>query len=140
MLHDAIIIGGSYSGMAAALQLARARRRVLVVDAGQRRNRFARYSHGFLTQDGEPPDAIAARAREQLMRYPTVTWIEGAAKSAVTAENGFQVQLAGGARHDGRRLVLATGVADELPDLPGLRERWGSSVFLCPYCDGYELA
>ena len=140
MLLDAIIIGGSYSGMAAALQLARARRHVLVVDAGQRRNRFARHSHGFLTQDGEPPGAIAARAREQLMRYPTVTWIEGTVRSAAAAKGGFQVQLEGGAQHDGRRLVLATGVADELPDLPGLRERWGISVFLCPYCDGYELA
>lgn len=140
MLHDAIIIGGSYSGMAAALQLARARRSVLVLDSGQRRNRFASHSHGFLTQDGEPPGAIAAHAREQLMQYPTVTWTEGEARSAATAEGGFRVQLEGGAKHDGRRLVLATGVKDELPDLPGLRERWGKSVFLCPYCDGYELA
>jgi thioredoxin reductase len=140
MLHDAIIIGGSYSGMAAALQLARARRQVLVVDAGQRRNRFAGHSHGFLTHDGEPPGAIAARAREQLLRYPTVTWVQGTVRSAALEGAGFQVALEGGARHDGRRLVLATGVADELPNLPGLRERWGTSVFLCPYCDGYELA
>ncbi|WP_043839121.1 NAD(P)/FAD-dependent oxidoreductase [Muricoccus aerilatus] len=139
MLHDAIIIGGSYGGMAAALQLARARRQVLVVDAGHRRNRFAKHSHGFLTRDGEPPGAIAECAREQLLKYPTVTWIEGTVGSAVAAEDGFQVLLEGGGQHGGRRLVLATGVTDELPDLPGLRERWGASVFLCPYCDGYEL-
>ncbi|MCI0755061.1 NAD(P)/FAD-dependent oxidoreductase [Teichococcus vastitatis] len=140
MLHDAIIIGGSYSGMAAALQLARARRQVLIVDAGQRRNRFTEHSHGFLTQDGAPPGAIAERAREQLLRYPTVTWIEGTVTAAALARDGFEVKLEAGERHGGRRLVLATGVADELPELPGLRERWGTSVFLCPYCDGYELA
>jgi thioredoxin reductase len=139
MLHDAIVIGGSYSGMAAALQLARARRQVLVVDAGQRRNRFAKHSHGFLTQDGEPPGAIAERAREQLLAYPTVTWINGTAKAAYGTTGRFELQLEGGGRHEARRLVLAVGVSDELPDLPGLRERWGTSVFLCPYCDGYEL-
>jgi thioredoxin reductase len=139
MLHDAIIVGGSYGGMAAALQLARARRRVLVVDAGQRRNRFASHSHGFLSRDGEPPGAIAAEARAQLLAYPGVTWIGGMVASAAPAEEGFRVRLEGGEQHEARRLVLAIGVVDSLPDLPGLRERWGSSVFLCPYCDGYEL-
>jgi thioredoxin reductase len=102
--------------MAAALQLTRARRWVLIVDAGQRRNRFAEHSHGFLTQDGAPPGAIAERAREQLLRYPTVTWIEGTVTAAALARDGFEVQLEAGERHGGRRLVLATSVADELPD------------------------
>ncbi|WBV41407.1 NAD(P)/FAD-dependent oxidoreductase [Pseudoroseomonas cervicalis] len=141
MLHDAIIIGGSYAGMAAALQLARARRHVLVIDAGQRRNRFAAHSHGFLTQDGEPPGAIAERARAQLLAYPSVAWREGKAVAAAQPVPGrFAVALEDGALHEARRLVLATGVTDLLPELPGLAERWGRSVFLCPYCDGYELA
>lgn len=77
MNHDVIVVGGSYSGMAATLQLVRARRSVLVIDAGQRRNRFASHSHGFLGQDGVPPGEIAANARRQLEAYPTLTWLEG---------------------------------------------------------------
>ncbi|MGX9961701.1 NAD(P)/FAD-dependent oxidoreductase [Roseomonas sp. F4] len=139
MRHDAIIIGGSYAGMAAALQLARARRQVLVVDAGQRRNRFAAESHGFLGQDGVAPGEIADQARAQLLRYPTVTWAADSATRAAVEAEGFRVELASGAMAQGRRLLLATGVVDILPELPGLAERWGRSVFLCPYCDGYEL-
>lgn len=139
MLHDVVIVGGSYSGMAAALQLARARKDVVVVDAGQRRNRFANASHGFLGQDGQPPGAIADQARAQLLAYPTVTWIEGKAMTAA-AENGqFRLALESGEEHTARRLLLATGVVDNLPDVPGLQERWGRSVYQCPYCDGYEL-
>jgi thioredoxin reductase len=140
MRHDAIIIGGSYAGMAAALQLARARRSVAVVDAGLRRNRFAAHSHGFLGQDGVAPGEIARQARDQLLAYPSVTWFEGSADTAVAITDGFRVTLAGGVVLEAARLVLATGVADSLPDLPGLAERWGRSVFPCPYCDGYELA
>ena len=137
--HDAIIIGGSYAGMAAALQLARARRRVLVIDEGVRRNRFASHSHGFLGQDGRPPVDIAAEAREQLMRYPTVTWKTGRAENAARTAEGFQITDSQGTGHRGRRLLLAVGVVDELPEIPGLQERWGRSVFHCPYCHGYEL-
>lgn len=136
---DAIVIGGSYAGMSAAMQLARARRRVLVIDAGQRRNRFAVHSHGFLTQDGSEAAAIAAQGRAQLLKYPNITWIEGAATSAMARGDGFAVTLASGEAVSGTRLVLATGVADELPPVEGLRERWGRSVFHCPYCHGYEL-
>ncbi|ODN68879.1 NAD(P)/FAD-dependent oxidoreductase [Methylobrevis pamukkalensis] len=139
MRHDAVIIGGSYAGMSAALQLARARRTVLVVDAGRRRNRFAHAAHGFLGSDGEAPGAIAERARTQLLRYPTVTWIEGDVSGAHPIDDGFRVRVEGGDTHEGRRLVLATGVVDTLPEIPGLAERWGRSVFMCPYCDGYEL-
>lgn len=139
MKHDVIIIGGSYSGMAAALQLLRARRRVLIVDAGQRRNRFASHSHGFLGQDGVDPAVIWAGAREQLLRYPTLTWIEGTAAEAGGAMDAFHVVLEDASRHEGRRLLLATGVRDDLPGIPGLAERWGRSVFQCPYCHGYEL-
>lgn len=140
MHYDAIVIGGSYSGLAAATQLARARRRVLVVDAGQRRNRFAEHSHGFLTQDGTPAADIAAQGRAQLMAYPTVEWREGQVTAAERAGQGFRVEVDGlPDAIEARRLVLATGVIDHLPEVPGLAERWGRHVFHCPYCHGYEL-
>jgi thioredoxin reductase len=136
---DVIVIGGSYAGLSAATQLARARRRVLVVDAGQRRNRYARHSHGFLGQDGREAAAIVADARAQLLKYPTVRWLEGTATQAARTERGFRVALQDGSAFQSLRLVLATGVVDELPPIPGLAERWGSSAFHCPYCHGYEL-
>jgi thioredoxin reductase len=137
-MYDVIIIGGSYAGMSAALQLARARRRVLVLDAGQRRNRFVRHSHGFLGQDGQTPEAIAAKGRADVLAYPTVTWQEAEATEAGRIPAGFIVR-AGSDEHGGKRIILATGVVDELPAVPGLSERWGQTVFHCPYCDGYEL-
>ena len=139
MQYDVIIVGGSYAGLSAALPLARARRRVLVVDDGQRRNRFATHAHGLLTQDGRDPAAIAADGRQQLMRYPTVTWRDGRVVSARAVVDGFVIKLSGQPEQTTRRLVLATGVQDRLPDLPGLADRWGRSVFHCPYCHGYEL-
>jgi thioredoxin reductase len=139
MMFDAIIVGGSYAGQSAALQLARARRSILVIDGGRRRNRFAEASHGFLTQDGRAPGAITAASRAQLMAYPTVEWIDGEARSAARTADGFEVTTTGDARYQGRRMVLATGVVDRLPTIPGLVERWGRSVFHCPYCHGYEL-
>lgn len=138
-MDDVIVVGGSYAGISAALQIARARRRVLVIDAGVRRNRFAASSHGFLGQDGRAPAEIAAAGRAELLAYPTVTWLEGAATQAESTAEGFTVSLASGERYEGRRLVLAVGVADELPDIPGVAERWGSHIFHCPYCHGYEL-
>ncbi|MDO7896968.1 NAD(P)/FAD-dependent oxidoreductase [Pseudomonas citrulli] len=139
MLYDVIIAGGSYAGLSAALQLARARRNVLVIDAGQRRNRFAASSHGFLGQDGRAPGDIAEDARRQLMAYPTVQWLASMAIAARQGTGGFTVDTADGNRHRARRLLLATGVIDDLPPVEGLAERWGKSVFHCPYCHGYEL-
>ncbi|WP_445490106.1 NAD(P)/FAD-dependent oxidoreductase [Rhodopseudomonas sp. RCAM05734] len=139
MTFDAIVVGGSYAGLSAALQLARARRRVLVMDSGQRRNRFAAHAHGFLGHDGRPPGDIAADARAQLLAYPTVEWADTKATSGEGATGSFSIGTATGARYYGRRVILAVGVADTLPALPGLAERWGKTVFHCPYCDGYEL-
>lgn len=139
MQHDVIVVGGSYAGMAAALQLLRARRTVLVIDAGLRRNRFASHSHGFLGQDGADPAEIAASARAQLMAYPTLTWIDGRAESAAGIKDAFSVTTADGGRHEGRRLLFALGVTDRLPEIDGMAERWGRSIFHCPYCHGYEL-
>ena len=138
-MQDVIVIGGSYAGMAAALQLLRARRKVLIIDAGERRNRFASHSHGFLSQDGVDPAVIHANARDQLTAYPTLEWVEGRAIAASGQKDEFVVETAGGNQHRGRRLLFAMGVRDELPKVPGLADRWGRSVFHCPYCHGYEL-
>lgn len=138
-MQDVIVIGGSYAGMAAALQLLRARRKVLVIDAGQRRNRFASQSHGFLGQDGVDPGVIHAQAKAQLLAYPTLTWTTGTASSISGTKDDFRVVTAAGETVAGRRILLATGVVDHLPAIDGLTERWGKSVFHCPYCHGYEL-
>lgn len=139
MQYDVIVVGGSHAGMAAALQLVRARRAVLVIDAGQRRNRFAHESHGFLGQDGAEPGEIAANARRQLERYPTLRWIDGNVLAIAGSRDDFEVTTADDNVHRSRRILLATGVADQLPEIEGLAERWGRSVFHCPYCHGYEL-
>jgi Thioredoxin reductase len=139
MVYDVIIVGGSYSGISAGLQLARARRKVLVIDAGQRRNRFAHSSHGFLGQDGRNPGTIASEARAQLLAYPTVEWMSQPAIQAKTEDGGYVITAANGEQFAARRLILATGVVDELPEISGLSERWGQRVFHCPYCHGYEL-
>ena len=140
MHYDVIIIGGSFAGLSAAMQLTRARRNVLLIDAARPRNRYAAHAHGFLGQDGVPPHEIVARAREQLARYPSVTFLDGEAVQAAARDAGFEVVLAGGQRVNGARLILATGMRDELPSLPGLQDRWGQTVLHCPYCHGYEVA
>ncbi len=139
MSHDAIIVGGSFAGLSAAMQLARARRRVLVIDAGLPRNRFAATSHGFLGQDCRSPRDIIHDARHQLTRYPTVEFIHMDAVAARQADDGFAVELTDGRELSGQRLVLATGVKDELPAITGIAERWGATVLHCPYCHGYEV-
>jgi len=140
MTYDAIVVGGSFAGLAAATQLARAHRSVLVVDAGLRRNRFAPASHGFLGQDGRAPGDIIADGRRQLLAYPSVRIVEDTAEAARATADGFALRLANGGEIAAGRLVLATGVTDTLPAIPGLAERWGRSVHHCPYCDGYEIA
>ncbi|MGE7956211.1 NAD(P)/FAD-dependent oxidoreductase [Pseudomonas sp. NPDC089530] len=140
MDYHVIIVGGSYAGISAGLQLARARRRVLVIDAAERRNRFAGTSHGFLGQDGRSPGRIAEEAREQLLAYPTVEWLADTATEVGKDAEGFWLSTRGGQRHRAQRLILASGVIDELPRIDGLAERWGQSVFHCPYCHAYELA
>jgi thioredoxin reductase len=137
-MYDVIIIGGSYAGISAAMQLGRARRPTLVIDAGRRRNRFAASSHGFLGADGRDPAAIAAAGKAEVLAYSSVTWIEGTATEARRADGEFVVR-AGDTEHAGRRVVLALGVRDEWPNVPGVEERWGKSIFHCPYCHGYEL-
>ncbi|WP_298959346.1 NAD(P)/FAD-dependent oxidoreductase [uncultured Methylobacterium sp.] len=139
MRFDAIVVGGSFAGLAAATYIARGRRSVCVIDAGRPRNRFSAASHGVLGQDGSNPLAMLAAARAQLGRYPGVTFVDGEAVDA-SAGHDVAVTLATGATLSGARLVLAYGISDVLPDLPGLAERWGRSVLHCPYCHGYEFA
>lgn len=138
MNYDVIVVGGSYAGIAAALQLLRARRSLLIIDAGKRRNRTASHAHGFLAQDGVDPAELARVARTQLMAYPTLTWVDGEAELVTGVRDEFRVTRQG-QTYSGRRLLFATGVQDQLPEIQGLQERWGRSVFHCPYCHGYEL-
>lgn len=140
MSYDVIVIGGSFAGQSAAMQLARARRRVLVVDGGKPRNRFAETSHGFLCQDGKAPATIIDEASRQLAAYPTVTQMQGEAVQARRVKNQFSISLADGRQTLAARVVLAIGVRDELPDIAGIEKRWGKSVLHCPYCHGYEVA
>ncbi|KQV32663.1 thioredoxin reductase [Rhizobium sp. Root1203] len=140
MSYDVIVIGGSFAGQSAAMQLARARRKVLVVDGGKPRNRFAETSHGFLGQDGRTPAAIIGEASRQLAAYPTVTQIKGEAVLACRDNDRFSIGIADGRQMLAARVVLATGVRDELPDIAGIEERWGKTVLHCPYCHGYEVA
>lgn len=140
MRHDAIVIGGSFAGLSAATYIARARRSVAVIDSGLPRNRFAEHSHGFFAQDGSSPHAMLATARSQLAKYPTVVFVDGEATNASKTDDEFVVSLGSGEILESVRLVLAFGISDELPAIPGLTERWGASVLHCPYCHGYEFS
>ena len=140
MQHDAIVIGGSYAGLSAAIHIARARRAVCVIDTGSPRNRFSNASHGFFGQDGAEPLDMIAGAMTQLRRYPTVRLAERQAIGASAVTGGFEVSLASGATLTAAKLVLAFGISDVLPTLRGLAERWGKSVLHCPYCHGLQYA
>jgi thioredoxin reductase len=138
-MWDVIIIGGGPAGLSAALVLGRARRRVLVCDAGRPRNAVAQKLNGFLTRDGIPPSELLTIARDQLRRYETVERRDAIVTEARKFNRHFTVRLADGSSEKGRKLLFATGVVDQLPDIPGLRELYGRSVFHCPYCDGWEV-
>ncbi|MGX9394176.1 NAD(P)/FAD-dependent oxidoreductase (plasmid) [Nitrobacteraceae bacterium UC4446_H13] len=140
MQNDVVIIGGAFAGLAAATYLARARRRVCIIDTGQPRNRFAEASHGFLGSDGSDPAAILAKAREQLAAYPGVTLLTGEAVAARDLDEGFVVSLSSGEEIAARKAILAFGLRDSLEQIPGLQERWGKSVLHCPYCHGFEFS
>ncbi|WP_286757114.1 NAD(P)/FAD-dependent oxidoreductase [Roseivirga sp. UBA838] len=135
---EVIIIGGSYAGLSAALALGRSLRKVLVVDSGKPCNRFTPHSQNFLTHDGRKPAAISAIAKEQVQQYKTVEFLDGLALSAEKAPEGFTVETDKGS-FTSKRLVLAAGIKDILPDIPGVAECWGKSVIHCPYCHGYEF-
>lgn len=133
--YDVVIIGGGAAGLSAALVLTRARRRVAVVDAGAPRNAPAAHMQGFLSRDGMPPADFLAAGRAEIAEYG----VELVDDRVVGIESGFFIRLAGGAVLTARRIVLATGVSDELPDIPGVCERWGRALLHCPYCHGWEV-
>lgn len=133
--HDVVVIGGGAAGLSAALVLGRARRRVAVVDAGTPRNAPAAHMHGFLSRDGMPPADLLAAARAEVRSYG----VELVEDEVVELMSGFTLRLAGGGQMTARRLLLATGAVDELPDIPGARERWGRDFLHCPYCHGWEV-
>jgi thioredoxin reductase len=140
MQYDVVIVGGAFAGLAAATYLARARRRVCVIDARRPRNRYADASHGFLGFDGSDPLSILANAREQLAAYPSVTMIEAEATDAHAGGGSFAVSLSTGEEISARRAILAFGLRDALEPIPGLQGRWGKTVLHCPYCHGFEFS
>ncbi len=136
-MYDVVIVGGGPAGLSAALVLGRCRRKILVCDDGHPRNAAARAAHGFLTRDGIAPMELLEVARDQLRPYG-VEIRQGFVESATCMQGGFEVKLSGGERLKSRKLLLATGVQDALPDIPGIHEYYGSSIHHCPYCDGWE--
>ena len=133
--YDVVVVGGGAAGLSAALVLGRARRRVAVVDGGAPRNAPAAHMHGFLSRDGMPPAELLAVGRDEAAAYG----VEFIAGQVVSIEPGFSVTLADGRALESRRLLIATGATDELPPIPGLRERWGKDFLHCPYCHGWEV-
>lgn len=135
---DVVVIGGGAAGLSGALMLGRARRRVLVLDTGAPRNRFVAHMHGALGHDGAPPLELLRVGRSEVESHGGVIW----STAAVTTQrevDGFAIETADGRTVSARTLLVATGAADELPEIDGLAERWGSGVAVCPYCDGYEV-
>ncbi|KOG65678.1 thioredoxin reductase [Streptomyces griseoflavus] len=137
--YDVIVIGGGAAGLSGALMLGRARRSVLVVDAGRPRNAPAVASHNYLTRDGVPPGELLAAGRAEIARYGGEVVEDEVVAAEAVGEGLFRVMLGSGASVAARRLLLASGMVDELPGIPGLAERWGRDVLHCPYCHGYEV-
>jgi thioredoxin reductase len=139
-MFDVIVVGGGPSGLAGALTLGRALRSTLVVDSREPRNAPAHEMHNFLSRDGTPPVELRRIARNQLERYSTVELRDTSVTSATpTGDDGFEVRLADGTVDRARRVLLATGLIDDLPPVDGLAELWGRGVFHCPYCHGFEI-
>jgi thioredoxin reductase len=139
-IYDVIIVGAGPAGLSAALMLGRCRRTVLICDNGRPRNAASHALHGYLTRDGIDPREFRAIGREELRPYETVELRDVAATDAQCQPNGqFRVTLADGAVARSRKLLVATGVCDNLPHIPGVQEMYGRSVFHCPYCDGWEI-
>jgi thioredoxin reductase len=136
--YDAVVIGGGPAGLAAALYLGRSRRRTLVLDGGRPRNARASHARGVFTRDGTPPVELLAEARRQLSPYPQTEFRAVEAVSARKQAAHFVLHLANGDRVDTRRILIACGVRDELPPIPGIAELWGTRVHACAYCHGYE--
>ena len=136
---DVIIVGGSYAGLSAAMALGRALRKVLVIDGGKPANRFTPHSHNFITHDGKTPGEIVEIARKQVDKYSTTKRLNGFVVNAEKSGNDFLVHLSSGNTYVSKKLIFATGIIDQMPDIPGFADCWGKSVLHCPYCHGYEV-
>ncbi|MES2681115.1 MAG: NAD(P)/FAD-dependent oxidoreductase [Bacteroidota bacterium] len=137
--YDVIIIGGSYSGLAAGMALGRSLRRVLIIDSGLPCNRQTPYSHNFLTHDGKTPNEIHRLAKQQVEAYTTVEFLNDTATEGTKTANGFKLKVASGKLLQAKKLIFGTGIKDLMPELPGFAECWGITVIHCPYCHGYEV-
>jgi thioredoxin reductase len=133
--YDVVVVGGGAAGLSAALVLGRARRRVAVVDGGAPRNAPAAHMHGYLSRDGMSPADLLAAGRDEVAGYG----VELVDDTVVAIATGFVVRLAGGRELAARRMLVATGLRDEIPDIPGVVERWARDVLHCPYCHGWEV-
>jgi thioredoxin reductase len=136
--YDVVVVGGGAAGLSAGLTLGRARRSVLVVDAGSPRNAPAGHVHNYLGREGTPPADLLATGRDEVARYGGQV-VDGTVIAATSVDGGFEVRLADGRAVHGRRLLVTTGLIDELPKITGLAERWGRDVLHCPYCHGWEV-
>lgn len=137
--YDVIIVGGSYSGLAAAMALGRAVKKVLIIDSGKPCNAQTPHSHNFLTQDGKTPTEIAILAKQQVEKYDTVTFFNGLATNGLKIENGFEIHVTSGEKLQTNKLIFATGIKDKMPTIEGFSDCWGISMLHCPYCHGYEV-
>lgn len=137
--YDVIIVGGSYSGLSAAMSLGRSLRRVLIIDSGLPCNRQTPYSHNFITQDGEKPAVISAKAKLQVDLYKSIHFYNDLAVKAIKTNDGFEISTASGHVFGAGKILFATGVKDLLPEIEGFADCWGISVLHCPYCHGYEV-
>lgn len=136
---EVIIIGGSYSGLSAAMALGRSLRNVLIIDSGFPCNRQTPHSHNFLTHDGEKPGVIAAKAKAEVLKYSTVQFLNGLAVSAHKVENKFIIATQDGETYQTKKVIFATGIKDTMPNIKGFAACWGISVIHCPYCHGFEV-
>ena len=136
---DIIIIGGSYSGLSAAMALGRALRNVLVIDSGKPCNRQTPHSHNFITQDGKTPEEISTVAKAQVAQYPTIEFYQGVATAAKKEAEAFVIATQQNKSFRAKKLILAMGIKDIMPNIAGFKECWGISVIHCPYCHGYEV-
>lgn len=135
---DVIIIGGSYAGLSAAMSLGRSLRNVLIIDGGKPCNRQTPHSHNFITQDGVEPSRINELAKDQVLNYDTVEFIEDFALNAKKTESGFNITTLSGKVFNAHKLIFSSGIKDIMPDIPGFSDCWGISIIHCPYCHGFE--
>ncbi|SEQ71228.1 Thioredoxin reductase [Neolewinella agarilytica] len=137
--YEVIIIGGSYAGLSAGLAMGRSIRKTLIIDGGKPCNRQTPHTHNFITHDGDRPHAVAADAKRDVLKYPTVSFVNSLVTKVKGSDGAFELTTTDGNVYLAQKILFATGVKDIMPAIPGLAESWGISVIHCPYCHGYEV-